>query len=1008
MRKTAGFTLLEVVVTMIIVGIMASIAGMGIISGVRGYVFAKYNSTLGDKAQLAMSRLNRTFIEVLDITTIASSPARVTYNRLINGVSTQETLYQDTSDNTLKIASGSSTSGGDTLIDNVNSLTLTYKNGSAAWTVGDIKLLSTVQVNLVLTRPDGGSNLTFATVVSPRNNANRGGSTATSTSPNASYGCFVATAAFGQPDHPIVRVLRDFRDRCLLTWPCGRLFVKAYYAYGPYAADLIRGNHWACILTQIFLLPIAGTALLVLYMPQIIPLMVLLAFVMSILISRLVRHGKIFLSRPAGQKGSALLGLIATIVVFAALGAALVSMTSSSSFSQISALASTRAYYVAEGGMRYAASQYRNSSTESAKDTMLQTLHNSDFAMSSDGTFHLEVYPYFFKTTAAVTGGTTLATKFCGGAPSDLTIPTTGYLKIGDNTNPVYYSSRTVAGTTVTFTCASVTATADTTILPVGVASSQTLTNGGNLTLTSGSASFPALNGSFTVGTASSTTGTSAAVYSYKRRSGNVLYGVYQNGSSTTSFSLSVPSGAYITLMKFINLTSKGTYGSGTAYAASRTISYSIPIGYVSSGTSTSSFKDIFSDAADLSTYWNTSAELGDFGVVSGALKVQGTATVYLSSGVWALRTSLLTLNWGAAGVNMNSCWGAMGDNLTYNVQAKIKNTSQYYMAGVVFRVDTSGNMYGCSFLRPNPGNFLGIDYDKIPDDVCPLSATTPMIVLWQEYPTGTYTWLAYKTLTNSSGSGIVSSSGYLVDYSTLLVRIVEATSLQFDTGSGTTFKVGDVVRGATSGVTGIVNGTPILTSGSWGSNAAGWVTIAGPVGTGYYKTATNSSTVNFTSGESLSVNGVYKARYTGTYRMKDNYIRAYYGKPAASGTASSTYTNEYRLANPVLTSSSQDPNWPVDDVSDWAAANDWFTLVQWTAYNSSAGGSIALLGAGTEANAIIRTNTLLTPSSGSFTNPEVGLDTWGSSSTSTYFDDFGLKALGPGQTQGFMPGIQQ
>ncbi|MEN6507925.1 MAG: type II secretion system protein, partial [Smithella sp.] len=336
MRKTAGFTLIEIIVTMIIVGIMASIAGMGIITGVRGYVFAKNNSALSEKAQLAMSRMNRIFIEILGISTITTTPARVTYNRLINGVSSQETLYVDTSDNTLKIASGNTTTVGDTLIDNVSSLILTFKNGSTSWAVGNsFDTLSTVTVNLVLNRPDGGT-VSFETVVSPRNNANRGGSTSTSTQPNASYGCFVATAAFGKPDHPAVIVLRDFRDRCLLTWPGGRVIVKAYYAAGPYLADLIRGSYWACTLTQILLLPIILTVFMFLYMPQLMPLMIVLASTCIFFLSRLIRSEEKISFWPSGQKGSALLGLIATIVVFAVLGAALLSMTSTSSFSQIS------------------------------------------------------------------------------------------------------------------------------------------------------------------------------------------------------------------------------------------------------------------------------------------------------------------------------------------------------------------------------------------------------------------------------------------------------------------------------------------------------------------------------------------------------------------------------------------------------------------------------------------------------------------------------------------------
>lgn len=54
--------------------------------------------------------------------------------------------------------------------------------------------------------------------------------------------CFVATAAYGTPLAAQVGVLRRFRDRHLRTNALGRLFVDAYYAVGPYAADVIAAN----------------------------------------------------------------------------------------------------------------------------------------------------------------------------------------------------------------------------------------------------------------------------------------------------------------------------------------------------------------------------------------------------------------------------------------------------------------------------------------------------------------------------------------------------------------------------------------------------------------------------------------------------------------------------------------------------------------------------------------------------------------------------------------------
>jgi len=64
-----GFTLLEIVVTLILVGILATIAGLGISSGVRGYQFARENSELAQKGQVAMARLIKelTFLSAVSL-----------------------------------------------------------------------------------------------------------------------------------------------------------------------------------------------------------------------------------------------------------------------------------------------------------------------------------------------------------------------------------------------------------------------------------------------------------------------------------------------------------------------------------------------------------------------------------------------------------------------------------------------------------------------------------------------------------------------------------------------------------------------------------------------------------------------------------------------------------------------------------------------------------------------------------------------------------------------------
>jgi len=57
--------------------------------------------------------------------------------------------------------------------------------------------------------------------------------------PIKSRACFVATAAYGDPDAPEVERLRRFRDERLLTNAVGTAFVRAYYKMSPPVARLI-------------------------------------------------------------------------------------------------------------------------------------------------------------------------------------------------------------------------------------------------------------------------------------------------------------------------------------------------------------------------------------------------------------------------------------------------------------------------------------------------------------------------------------------------------------------------------------------------------------------------------------------------------------------------------------------------------------------------------------------------------------------------------------------------
>lgn len=68
--------------------------------------------------------------------------------------------------------------------------------------------------------------------------------------------CFIATAAYGTPMADEITLLRGFRDKHLVSFPLGRVFVETYYRLSPPIAGMIEHSNILRALTRFALRPI--------------------------------------------------------------------------------------------------------------------------------------------------------------------------------------------------------------------------------------------------------------------------------------------------------------------------------------------------------------------------------------------------------------------------------------------------------------------------------------------------------------------------------------------------------------------------------------------------------------------------------------------------------------------------------------------------------------------------------------------------------------------------------
>ena len=156
-----------------LVSILATVAGFGIVEVARSYASAKENARMAQTARIALSRISRELMELKSVISAGNSaivlinPSHITVDNpngnLTIGLSGTNILLDD----------DTSIAGGEILIDGVESFEFSYKDfDDQDWVEGtdDVDQLARIDIRLELSRKDGLDPVTFTTSVSPRNN----------------------------------------------------------------------------------------------------------------------------------------------------------------------------------------------------------------------------------------------------------------------------------------------------------------------------------------------------------------------------------------------------------------------------------------------------------------------------------------------------------------------------------------------------------------------------------------------------------------------------------------------------------------------------------------------------------------------------------------------------------------------------------------------------------------------------------------------------------------------
>ena len=161
-----GVTLIELVITMVLMGLVAVIVANVFSTGVKGSLVTDYRKEALDQARVAMERMRREIRNLNNSASVTTGTATQfcftdTESTLIDYNYSNPAIIRDTGN----CAAG----GGATLATNITSFSFTYLRADATTTDAAFSAANTKLIRITLTSYISGESVTLQTEVWPRN-----------------------------------------------------------------------------------------------------------------------------------------------------------------------------------------------------------------------------------------------------------------------------------------------------------------------------------------------------------------------------------------------------------------------------------------------------------------------------------------------------------------------------------------------------------------------------------------------------------------------------------------------------------------------------------------------------------------------------------------------------------------------------------------------------------------------------------------------------------------------